>query len=213
MSDLVKVFEDRKIIAVIRASDHGDAESIAKAVIDGGINIIEVIPNVTQSTKLVETLSKIKDVVVGFGSASDGEQAYRAITSGAQYVSTLYLDKNMIAVCKNNDVLVIPGASTLTEAVEAHNCGADLIRVFPVHFLGEAAYIKALRRSAPFLKLIPSGGIHLDSFVDYVKSGATACVLGLGLYDSATIRSHQWSEITARAKQFTQKLDSLKITR
>lgn len=213
MEELLKFFEDQKIIAVIRASDHNDAEAIAKSAIEGGIRIIEVTPNVSQSTKLVETLSKQKEIVVGFSSPTDGEQAYRAINSGARFVSSLYFDKDVLSVCKNNQSLVMLGASTINEAVEAHSFGVDLIRLFPIDFLGGAPYLKTIKRLFPFLKLVPSGGVQSDNFVEFIRAGATACAIGRALCDKSVIRADQWSEITQRAKQFTEKLESLKVTR
>lgn len=213
MEELTKFFEDQKIIVVIRVSDHSDAECIAKAVIDGGIRIIEITPNVSQSTKLVETLAKQNGVLVGLGCATDGEQAYRAINVGARFVSTLYLDNNILTVCKNNNAMVMQGASTVTEAIEAYHFGVDLVRLFPADFLGGASYVKCLRRSFPFLKLVPSSGITLDNFLDYIKSGATACAVGRGLCEASVIRTHQWSEITDRAKQYIERLELLKVSR
>lgn len=213
MDDPLKFFEEQKIIAVIRAGEHSDADAIAKALIDGGIKIIEITPSVPQFTKLIENLAKLNQVLVGLGSATDGEQAYRAINVGAQYVSSHYTDKNIFTVCKNNNAVVIQGAATVTEAIEAYNLGIDLIKIYPINFLGEVPYINRLRRSFPFLKLVPSGGVTLDNFLDYIKAGATACVIGRNLCDKGLIRAHQWTEITERAKQFTQKLESLKVAR
>ena len=207
MDDPLKFFEDQKIIAVIRASEHSDADAIAKALMDGGIKILEITPNIPQYTKLIESLSKQDQVLIGFGSAIDGEQAHRAINAGARYVSSHYTDKNVFTVCKNNNVIVIQGASTVNEAIEAYNLGVDLVKIYPANFLGEVPYVSRLRRSFPFLKLVPSGGVNLDNFLDYLKAGATACVVGRSLCDKALIRAHQWTEITERAKQFVQKLD------
>ena len=213
MDDPLKFFEEYKIVAVIRAGEHGDADAIAKSLIDGGIRIIEVTPTVPQSTKLIESLAKQNQILVGLGSATDGEQAHRALNAGARYVSSHYTDKNIFTVCKNNNAVVIQGAATVTEAMEAFNLGVDLIKIYPVNFLGEAPYIKRLRRSFPFLKLVPSGGVNLDNFLEYIKVGATACAIGRSLCDKSLIRAHQWTEITERAKQLCLKLESLKVPR
>ena len=213
MDEALKFFEEQKLIAVIRASEHSDADAIAKALIDGGIRIIEITPNVPQSTKLIESLAKQDQVLIGLGSATDGEQAHRAINAGARYVSCHYTDKNILTVCKNNNAPVIQGAATVTEAIEAYNLGVDLIKIYPANFLGGAPFVKRLRHSFPFLKLVPSGGVDLENFLEYLKVGATACAVGRSLCDKALIRAHQWAEITERAKQFVQKLESLKVPR
>lgn len=213
MDDPLKFFEEQKIIAVIRTNEYGDADAISKALIDGGIRIIEITPTVPQSTKLIESLSKLDQILVGLGSVTDGEQAYRAINAGARYVSSHYTDKSIFTVCKNNNAFVIQGAATVNEAIEAYNLGVDLVKIYPVNFLGEVPYIHRLRRSFPFLKLVPSGGVNLENFLEYVRAGAIACAIGRSLCDKTLIRAHQWTEITERAKQFCQKLESLKVPR
>ncbi len=213
MEDPAKFFDEHKIIAVVRASEYSDADAIAKALIDGGIKIIELTPNVPQCFKLIELLSKANQAIVGLGSVTDGEQAYRAINAGARYISSHYTDRNIFTVCKNNNAVVIQGAATVNEAIEAYNLGVDLIKIYPANFLGEAPYVNRLRRSFPFLKLVPCGGVTLESFLEYLKVGATACVIGRSLSDKSLIRAHQWSEVTERARQFTQKLESLKVIR
>jgi 2-dehydro-3-deoxyphosphogluconate aldolase / (4S)-4-hydroxy-2-oxoglutarate aldolase len=213
MEDTLKFIEDQKMIAVVRASEHSDADAVAKALIDGGIRVLEVTPNIPQYLKLIENLSNLKQVVVGLGSATDGEQAHRAINAGARYVSSHYTDKNIFTVCKNNNAIVIQGAATVTEAVEAYTLGVDLIKIYPANFLGEAPYLNRLKRSFPFLKLIPAGGVNLDNFMEYLKAGASACVIGRSICDKSIIRGDQWPEVTERAKQFVQKLDTLKVAR
>ena len=210
MEETAKFFDEHKIIGVVRAGEFSDADAISKALIDGGIRIIELIPNVPQCFKLIESLSKNDQIIVGLGSIIDGEQAFRAINAGARYISTHYTDRNIFTVCKNNDAFVIQGAATVNEAIEAYHLGVDLIKIYPANFLGEAPYINRLRRSFPFLKLVPSGGVTLENFLDYIKAGATACVVGRSLCDKSLIRAHQWTEITERAKQLVQKLESLK---
>lgn len=213
MNQPLKFFEDQKIIAVIRATEHSDADAIAKAVLDGGVRIVEFVPTIPQVLKLIESFSKNDDILVGLGCATDGEIAHRAISVGAKYVSCHYTDKNIFTVCKNDGVPVIQGAATTTEIMEAYQLGVDLIKIYPVNFLGESLFINQLKRSFPFLKLVPSGGINLENFLDYVRAGSVACAISRAFCDKALIRAHQWSEITERAKQFSQKLDSVKVSR
>ena len=213
MDDILKFIEEQKIIAVIRASEHNDADAIAKALVDGGVRVIEITPNIPQYIKLIENLSKQSEIVVGLGSATDGEQAHRAINVGARYVSCHYTDKSIFTVCKNNNAVVIQGAATVTEAIEAYNLGVDLIKIYPANFLGEAPFVSRLKRSFPFLKMVPAGGVNLENFLDYLKAGSSAVVVGRSICDKSLIRGDQWPEVTERAKQFIQKLETLKVTR
>ncbi|OGW81162.1 MAG: hypothetical protein A3G33_09950 [Omnitrophica bacterium RIFCSPLOWO2_12_FULL_44_17] len=213
MADPIKVFDDLKIIGVIRTSDHGDAETVAKSLIDGGVRIIEITSHVPQAAKLIESLSKQPDLYVGFGSATDGETAFRAINAGAKFISSHYTDKNIIAICKNHDITLIQGAATINEVMQAFELGVDLIKIYPASFLGGVPYIRRIRRSFPFLKLVPSGDVNLETFPEYLRAGAVACEIGNAICDRSHIRLHQWNEITNAAKAFVQKVETLKVAR
>jgi len=193
MEDTLKFIEDQKIISVIRASDHEDAEAIAKAVLDGGINVIEFTPNIPHVNKLIENLASRKGIRIGLGSVTDGEQAHRAISSGAKFISCLYTDRNVLTVCINNEVPVIQGAQTVTEVMEAHQLGIDLIKIYPADLVGGPNYVQRLKRSFPYLKLVPSGGVNCENILDYIKAGAVACSVGKALCDRNAMRNHQWS--------------------
>ena len=208
----LKWFEDYKFVALIRSSSTEDAESMIKAAAAGGFRIFDISTQTPQALRLIETWSKKEGYFVGAGSVQDGEMAQRAINAGAKFLSNAYTDRDVINVAKNNDTFVIAGAMTPTEAFEAYQFGADLIKIYPAGFIGGPAYLKALRGPMPFLKLIAGGEVTLEEAPEYLKH-CIAVSIGKNLFDKALIRSDKWSEITERAKQFTQKLESLKVVK
>lgn len=213
IQDAVKFIDDHKLIAFVRTSVPEDAEKIALALLEGGIRVLQVAVTIPQAFKLIETLSKKESILVGAATVLDGEVAQKAINAGARFVETPYTDKDVIYVCKNNGVSVFQGASTLTEAVEATRLGVDLVEIYPADILGGPSYIRILRGPAPFLKLVPSGGVHLDNLIDYVKMGSVAMVLGSNVIEKSLIRANQWESIRDRARQFVDRLESLKVPR
>lgn len=210
MNGTLKAFEEHRLIAVIRSGSAEDAEEMIKAAINGGFHLFEISMQTPQATKFFETYSKKEGILVGAGTVTDGEMAQRAIKAGARFLSSHYTDRDVINVAKNNEVFVIPGAATPTEAMEAYQLGADLIKIYPVGLLGGPEYLKSLKGPFPFLKLIASGGITLESAFDCLRY-SLAVTLGKGLFDKALVRSNSWSEITERAHQFNQKLEALKV--
>ena len=88
--------------------------------------------------------------------------------------------------------------------------GADIIKIYPVDFYGGPRYLKALKGPLPFIKLMAAGEIPLESAFDYLKY-ACAVAIHRPIFDKTLIRSHNWQEITERARQLTQKLESLKV--
>jgi 2-dehydro-3-deoxyphosphogluconate aldolase/(4S)-4-hydroxy-2-oxoglutarate aldolase len=93
------------------------------------------------------------------------------------------------------------GAYTPTEAQLAHELGADFIKLFPADGLGPS-YVKALRAPLPHLKIVPTGGVDLNTATDFIKAGCVALGAGSSLISSAILRENKWSELTALARQF-----------
>ncbi len=212
MEQPLKWFEEHKYIAVIRSGSPEDAESMIKAAGLGGFRLFEISLQTPQAIKLIETFSKKDNFFVGAGAVTDGEIAQRAINAGAKFLSSHYTDKDVISVAKNNDSFVIQGVATATEAVNAYQLGADLVKIYPAAFVGGPAYLKALKAPLPFLKLVAEGGINLENSTEYLKH-CVAVSVGKAIFDKPLIRSDKWSEITERAKQFIQKLEPLKVSK
>ena len=212
MDTPLKWFEDYKLIAVIRSSSAEDAEEMIKAATGGGFKIFEISMQTPQAIRLLETHSKKEGFLFGAGTITDGEMAQRAINAGARFLSSHYTDRDVISVAKNNDVFVIQGALTPTEAVNAYQLGADLIKIYPVALAGGPAYIKSLRGPLPFLKLVAGGSVELENALEYLKY-CVALSLGKAIFDKALVRANHWPEITERARQFTQKLEAMKVSK
>ena len=212
MEETLKFFEENKFVAVIRTSSHEDAEQMLQAVTTGGIKIVEITATIPQATRLIENWSKKEGLLIGAGTVTDGEMAQRAINAGAKFLTSHYTDRDVISVGKNNNTFLIQGAGTPTEAVNAWQLGVDLVKIYPVDCYGGPRYLKAIKGPLPFVKFMASGEITLENAFEYLKY-ACAVALNHAFFDKALIRSNNWSEITERARQLTQKLESLKVAK
>lgn len=212
MDETLKFFEENKFSAVIRTSSNEDAEEMLKAVTAGGFKILEITMTIPQAARLIESWSKKEGFLVGAGTVTDGEMAQRAVNAGAKFLSSHYTDRDVISVGKNNNSFLIQGAATLSEAVNAWQLGADLVKIYPVHSFGGESYLKALKGPLPFIKYMASGEITLENAFDYLKY-ACAVALNQAFFDRAQIRSNNWLSITEKARQLTQKLESLRVSK
>lgn len=213
MEETFKHIDEHKLIAIIRMSDPSDAQEVTKAVIAGGFRIIEYSMINPQAPRLIESIASKNGTLVGAGAVTDGEIAQRAINAGAKFIKTPYLDQSILTVGKNNNVFVIQSAATTTEVMTAFQAGVDLINLYPVDLLGGPNFFKRLKKALPISQLMVSGGITCDNVLDYLRVSTTAVAIGNAICDQSLIRTHNWQEVTDRAKKFQQKLEFLKVTR
>lgn len=200
---IIRNIEKNRIIGVVRTNNAQRAIDISKALIDGGIKIIEITMNYADAHAAIGEISKISEVSVAAGSVVTGAQADAAIKEGAELIVSPVAEMTLIKLCKGKAIPIITGAATPTEAYNAWKLGVNLIKVFPAKELGGPNYICDVLTPMPFLPLIPTGGIDLDNFIEYLKNGAIAVGIGKSFYAD----EESLSVITDKAKLAVKKLN------
>lgn len=203
-SEVIKQIREIGVIPVVRATNADEAMRAIEAIREGGVSVFEITMTVPGAVALIEQVASRfgKDALVGAGTVLHPDTAKACISSGAQFIVSPSLDKGMIEYCSSRRVVVMPGALTPTEVVQAWNAGADFVKVFPAGAVGGATYIKALKAPLPQIELVPTGGVSLKTAGDFIRAGAAALGVGTDLVDLKAIREGQASIITERAKQF-----------
>lgn len=200
MSALQKIL-DTKIVAVVRLDDYDRAVDVARALADGGITVLEFTLTGRGATEAVSATRKaLGDAVcVGVGTVLKSEEAEAAIDSGAQFMVTPALRKDVIATCVKRQTLVVCGGLSPTELLEAHEAGAELVKLFPAR-LGGPKYIKDVLAPMPFLKLVPTGGVSPENARDYLSAGAVAVGIGGNLVSNKHVTAEAFDQITITAR-------------
>src|SRR5436190_1419172 len=121
--------------------------------------------------------------------------ARAVIDAGARFVVGPVFRPEVIAACHERDVPAMPGCFSPTEILAAHDCGADIVKVFPATMLGPQ-FIKDVRAPLPQVKLMPTGGVTLDNAGDWIRAGAVAVGLGSALVDATAIDGNRLDVIT-----------------
>jgi 2-dehydro-3-deoxyphosphogluconate aldolase / (4S)-4-hydroxy-2-oxoglutarate aldolase len=203
-AEVIQTIRDVGIIPVVRAQSAAEAMKAIDAIREGGISILEITMTVPGAVGVIEEVSKRygSDALVGAGTVLDGETARACIGAGARFVVSPALNLETIAVCRRDEVVVLPGALTPTEVVQAWTAGADFVKVFPAGSVGGASYIKSLKAPLPQIELVPTGGVSLKTAADFIKAGASALGVGADLVDLKAIREGQTQLITERAREF-----------
>ena len=194
---------DRGIVAIIRAPSSEQLVHVARALADGGIDVIEVtftVPNVLDI--LAQVRKELGDrVLLGAGTVLDPETARAAILAGAEFIVSPVVNCDVIRLCKRYAKLAMPGAFTPTEVLTAWDAGADIIKIFPAD-VGGPAYLKAIHGPLPQVRLMPTGGVNLETLRDFVKAGACAVGLGTALVEAQAVRDGNMDRIRDLARQY-----------
>jgi 2-dehydro-3-deoxyphosphogluconate aldolase/(4S)-4-hydroxy-2-oxoglutarate aldolase len=186
---------------VVRLDNYNRAVDVARALAAGGINVLEFTLTGQGAIEAVSaTRQALGDAVcVGVGTVLSPEQAEAAIDGGAQFMVTPALRRQVIATCVKRQTLILCGGLTPTELLEAHEAGAELVKVFPAD-LGGPKFIKSVLAPMPFLKMVPTGGVSPENARDYLAAGAVAVGIGGNLVSNKLVAAEAFDQITATAR-------------
>jgi 2-dehydro-3-deoxyphosphogluconate aldolase/(4S)-4-hydroxy-2-oxoglutarate aldolase len=199
-----------KVIALIRADSSASLLDCARALTAGGLTCIELTMTTPGAIELCARVAlELPEVLLGLGTVLDADTARAGIAAGAKFIVTPALRPTVIETCRDAGVAVFSGALTPTEAYNAWELGADVIKIFPAEFFGPA-YIKSLKAPFPQIEFLPTGGVTPETVGDFLKAGAFATAAGSALVSAAALKSGDWAGIAARAKQFVAAANSVK---
>jgi 2-dehydro-3-deoxyphosphogluconate aldolase / (4S)-4-hydroxy-2-oxoglutarate aldolase len=204
---LQRVHEDG-IIAIIRAERADHLVEISKALLAGGLGIIEVTMTTGGALDMVQACKEKlgTDCLFGVGSVLDPETARLAILAGADFLVTPTVSVETIRMANRYSVPIMMGAYTPTEAQTAWEHGADLIKVFPSE-TGGLKHLKAMRAPLPQIDFVPTGGISVDNVASYLQAGAFAVGVGSALVH-ATVVADGLDKLTQQAHRFREQVDA-----
>lgn len=193
------------VVPVVRANSIDVLPELAKALMAGGIPVIEVTMTTPKALLGIERLAETvgDTMVIGVGTVLDATTCRDAIAAGAQFVVSPHFDPQIIAATKRYGKASVPGAYTPTEIVSATVAGADLVKVFPSSGLGPS-YIRDLLAPLPHLRLIPTGGVDAKNVGDWLRAGAICVGAGANLFPKELVAKGDWPAITAHIKAFSQ---------
>ena len=194
-------------LAVVRLPRADDVLPVARALHAGGVSAIEVTMTVPGALQAIERLAREGDgeLLIGVGSVLDAETARRAVDAGARFVVSPVFRREIVDEAHRHGAAALPGAFTPTEILDAHEAGADMVKIFPADALG-LAFIKGVLGPMPFLKLVPTGGVTPDNAGSWIRGGAAAVGLGGMLVVPALVAKGDWETITRLARQTVDKV-------
>lgn len=190
-------------MAIIRSSDASKLVDVAEALVAGGVSVMEVTFTVPRAHLVLEKVAdRLGDrVLLGAGTVLDAATARIAILAGAEFIVSPIVSREVIASCRRYSKLSLPGALTPTEIMNAWEAGADIVKIFPSEVTGPA-YLKAVHAPLPQVRLMPTGGVNLETAADYLRAGACALGIGGSLVESKAVAAGDFARIENLARQY-----------
>ncbi len=204
-ADIIRQLRDPGIIAVVRAPAADLALPVAEALIAGGVIAVEITMTTPDALEAIRTTKRAvgERGLIGVGTVLDAGTCQTAIDAGAEFVVSPILRRELVPIARAAGRPIMLGAYTPTEAQLAHEAGADFIKIFPADGLGPA-YVKALRAPLPHLRIVPTGGVDLNTAAAFLKAGCAALGVGSALVSAPILRDADWRELTRLARAFVE---------
>ncbi len=205
--DLVRMFSEDRLVAVIRTATPETAELAARAVARAGVRLVEITLTVPDAFELIAKLATDEEMarhgaVIGAGTVLSGAQAEDSLIAGARFLVSPALIPEMIEAGRARDAMTMPGTMTPTEMVKAAELGADYIKVYPLATIGGPDFITNVRRALQHLPLVATGNVELAEVPAYFKAGVVGFGIGGPLIRPDLIERGDADGIVANAKRF-----------
>ena len=191
----------RKISAIVRTDDQSVAEQAMAAAVEGGFSVIEFTLNTPGALELITQFRSMDEsLLVGAGTVMTPQAAKEAVNAGAQFIVSPVCNPAVIREVGEMGVVSIPGTQTPTEMQNAHEAGADFVKLFPAP-TNVAEYIRYILGPQPHLKIFPTSGVNLDNMLEVLEAGAAGVGFVGPLFDPQSMRNRNFDDIRERAEK------------
>jgi 2-dehydro-3-deoxyphosphogluconate aldolase/(4S)-4-hydroxy-2-oxoglutarate aldolase len=204
-SEIISLLARPGIIAVVRTDQPAQVPAICGALLAGGVIAHEITFTVPDALEAIREVSRRfhAQALVGAGTVLNAEACRAAIAAGAEFVVSPITKTEIAQAAHASDKPVMLGAYTPTEAQAAHEAGADFIKIFPADKLGPG-YIRSIRAPLPHLRIVPTGGVDLNTAAEFLKAGCAALGVGGSLLTAEVLRTNNWPELTRLARAYVE---------
>ena len=205
--DLVRIFSEDRLVAVVRTPTVEAAEVAARAMARARVRLVEITLTVPDAFELIAKLATDDEfarqgAIVGAGTVLTGAQAEDALIAGARFLVSPALIPEMIEAGRSRDAMTMPGTMTPTEMLKAAELGADYIKVYPLATIGGPEFITNVRRAIQHLPLVATGNVEYDEIPAYFKAGVVGFGIGAPLIRPDLLQRGDSAGVVANAERF-----------
>lgn len=190
------------VVPVIVIERIEDAVPLAKALIAGGVRVLEVTLRTACALDAIKKIiQEVPEAVVGAGTVTSVEQLKEVIEAGVEFVITPGITDSILKAAVQCSVPVIPGIATISELLTAQEYGLTALKFFPAEINGGVAALKAFAGPCGYMKFCPTGGVNPKNYNDYLALSNVLCVGGTWFIPTDAIAAGDFAKITQLAKE------------
>ena len=185
------------IVPVIAIENEEDALPLAKALLEGGINIMEITLRTKAALKSIERIStSLPQMNVGAGTVLNASDFKNAVAHGAAFVFSPGINEELMQTSKALNIALIPGVATASEVMLAKNNGFEHCKLFPATLVGGVDILKAFSGPFPSMRFCPTGGVNLDNINDFLSLENVLCAGGSWIVPKGAMKDKDFQQIT-----------------
>lgn len=197
-----EVFNQGPVVPVLVIKDIAHAVPLAKALIAGGIRVLEVTLRTPVALDVIRKIAdEVPEAMVGAGTVTNEKQLQQVIDAGAQFAISPGMTSDLLEAGNRSPIALIPGISSTSELMNGIDFGYTHFKFFPAEASGGIKAIKSISGPFPDVVFCPTGGIGPNNYLDYLALPNILCAGGSWLAPDDAVESGDWARVTELAKQ------------
>lgn len=198
---LLPILKRVPVIPVLTVDGPDDAVPLARALVAGGLDVLEVTLRTEGALRAIEAIAKaVPDAIIGAGTVLSASQVDEAMSAGATFLVSPGSTLKLSEAAAHRNAPLLPGVATVSEAMAMAEMGHHILKFFPAEPAGGVAYLKSLGAPLPHLVFCPTGGIDVVKAKSYLALSNVICVGGSWVTPSEALKAGDWARITELAK-------------
>ena len=210
METIITQLETLKIVPVVKLDDARDSLPLAKALIQGGLPIVEITFRTAAAADAIARVShEVPDLCVGAGTVLTIDQVNQAVDAGARFVVAPGFNPRIVDYCLDHHIPVFPGVNSPTQVEMGLERGLKVLKFFPAEPSGGLKMLKAMAAAYGEVRFMPTGGINPDNLKDYLSFDRIIACGGSWLATEALISDGRFDEITRLVKEVVETIGKI----
>ena len=189
-----------KVIPVLSVEYIEDAIPLGRALVGGGLKVLEVTLRTKNALSVINEMSKIAGAFVGVGTLLSEKDVQEAVEAGAQFGVSPGITSSIVNACEKEGLPLLAGVSTISEAMQMLERGYKTLKFFPAEVSGGVTALKAIAGPLPEVRFCPTGGINHNNAENYLLQKNVICVGGSWMAPQKMIEKKEWSSIQSMAE-------------